>query len=137
MQSWEKVSEAVNKGSPDGARSGVDMICHTRGITEKDILIHRELHQLARAFYSGTVVLSIKRRGKEASVDTAPMEDIVGIENVTSRRRFEVPDDDSSFLLRAQVRGELPLAHYLLLLISSTVCCIMCSQIVSFSSFCE
>jgi len=104
MQSWEKVSEAVNKGSPDGARSGVDMICHTRGITEKDILIHRELHQLARAFYSGTVVLSIKRREEEASIDTEQTEDIIGIENVTSRRRFEVPDDDSSFLLRAQAR---------------------------------
>ena len=108
MHSWGKVTEAVSVANRSKARSGIDMICHTRGLTEEDIVVHRELHQLARILYSGTFVMTIQ---SNTAIDVSNLEGsmpldntVITMENITSRRRFEVPDDDSSFLLRAQSR---------------------------------
>ena len=42
MASWEKVAAASHQNAT------VDMIVHTRGLTDRDVQIHRELHGLAR-----------------------------------------------------------------------------------------
>ena len=42
MKSWAKVATASHQ------HATVDMIVHTRGLTDRDVQIHRELHGLAR-----------------------------------------------------------------------------------------
>jgi len=59
----------------------------------------RELHELAAAFCNLTVSISTKNgEGNNG----------VFMEAVASRRKLEVPDDDTSFLLRAQPRALVP-----------------------------
>ena len=78
---------------------------------------HRELHHLAKIFYTGTNLISIRdasrRKGSrdseagsqsEASVSEETHVALLTVETASPRRRIEVPDDDSSFLLRAQPR---------------------------------
>ena len=107
-QSWHSLFEgAVDEGVP--------IICHSFGATDEDALVHRELHHLARIFYSGTNLISIKDAARRNSTeDRAPASpnssttsqpvSLLTVEMASQRRRIEVPDDDSSFLLRAQPR---------------------------------
>ena len=48
MASWAKVAAASHQNAT------VDMIVHTRGLTDRDVQIHRELHGLARYVRGGT-----------------------------------------------------------------------------------
>ena len=107
-QSWYSLFEgAVDEGVP--------IICHSFGATDEDASIHRELHHLARIFYSGTNLVSIRDAARRNSgnhqVQSSPTSSttssqisLLTVEMASARRRIEVPDDDSSFLLRAQPR---------------------------------
>jgi hypothetical protein len=67
-------------------------------------------------FYNGTNLISIRDAARKAdSTEKETTEkpvaesekgkvSLITVETVSNRRRIEVPDDDSSFLLRAQVR---------------------------------
>jgi hypothetical protein len=77
---------------------------------------HKELHLIARIFYTGTNLVAIRdaaRRKSSAETDSVSQSEatdpeaiqtsLLTLETACPRRRIEVPDDDSSFLLRAQV----------------------------------
>ena len=101
---------------------------HRPGASQSEVELHRELHSLAMIFYNGTNMISIRdaaRKGDSAEKDTTPTSggspivdsekakvSLITVETVSNRRRIEVPEDDSSFLLRAQVSLEL---YFLLL----------------------
>jgi hypothetical protein len=108
MQSWNSLFEGP-------AEEGVRIICHSVGASDEDVSIHRELHQLARIFYSGTNLISIRDAARRSLTDdrsaaspnsssAALPVSLLTVEMASPRRRIEVPDDDSSFLLRAQPR---------------------------------
>lgn len=88
----------------------------TRGATQEDIALHQELHHIAKIFYTGTNLIAIRDAARrknssegDGSLSTEALDDddvnvsLITIETACPRRRIEVPDDDSSFLLRAQV----------------------------------
>jgi len=90
---------------------------HRPGASSSEVELHNELHSLASTFYNGTNVLTIRDAARKsetaerdpmfppvAASDTGKVS-LVTVETVSNRRRIEVPDDDSSFLLRAQVSG--------------------------------
>ena len=105
-QSWYSLFEGA-------VEEGVPII--TKASSSEDALVHRELHHLARIFYSGTNLISIRDAARRNSTDdrapaspnsstiTQPVS-LLTVEMASQRRRIEVPDDDSSFLLRAQPR---------------------------------
>jgi hypothetical protein len=96
-------------------------VCRSKGVSQEDRNIHRELHHIAKLFYTGTNIIGIRdaaRRKHSQEVEgqggqSLAAESLVGtddillslitVETACPRRRIEVPDDDSSFLLRAQV----------------------------------
>ena len=110
MQSWETLVQDDTEEA--------NVICRTKGANESEQLLHRELHYLARIFYNGTNLIAIRdaaRRKTSSDVvdgtgsqsvtsepEGIPVE-LLTVETVSPRRRIEIPDDDSSFLLRAQV----------------------------------
>ena len=124
MKSYNKAKSISNKG----IKNITDMICRSRGATDKHLMIHRDLHSLAKCFLSSSNTLRItsstnlehtgilssnqddetnsKINGEiinttsEVSCDVASLT----VETIPSKRKIEVPDDDSSFLLRAQPR---------------------------------
>jgi PXA domain len=112
MHSWAAITrDADPEGSP------LHVVCRTRGVTAEDVAVHKDLHHLARIFYGSTNLVSIrdaaKRRAQEGGaggsiseasdvVDSIPV-NLITVETASQRRRIEIPDDDSSFLLRAQV----------------------------------
>ena len=90
----------------------VQVIVH-RGASKSDIELQNELHSLARTFYNSTNILSIRdgaKKNDEATDSNGSMESgkvsLITVETVAARRKLEIPDDDSSFLLRAQVRNK-------------------------------
>jgi hypothetical protein len=122
-------------------REKLDLVCRSKGVTEKDQLMHRELHHLSRFFYSNTCELmvepcSVGEAGTQSESAANITVKAIGkamcnVDSILSRtfffqfiqisshyilqtaprRKIEVPDEDSSFLLRAQVRlvhGYLP-----------------------------
>ena len=116
MHSWQNVTASM-------VDQGLKLVHRQKGSPEEDIEVHRDLHRLARTFYSGINVLALKdgsiRKladiGSDASLSgptasSAP-DDATEISRVAlltvemsgSRRKIEIPDDDSSFLIRAQV----------------------------------
>lgn len=129
MSSWEVASAAARDG---GANQIVDLVFRTRGSNDRDAARHREMHHLARIFYTSTNVLALRDAATRAvggggggtggagdaagnvggaseesggaAPETRPPASLLTMETVSSRRRIEVPDDDSSFLLRAQPR---------------------------------
>jgi hypothetical protein len=89
---------------------------HRTRASPSEVELHRELHSLAMMFYNGTSLISIRdaaRKSEAVDKDAAgskSMADgetsrvsLITVETVSNRRRIEVPDEDSSFLLRAQV----------------------------------
>ena len=104
----------------------LQIVCRLNG-TPEDIAYHRELHHVARIFYAGTNMIGIRDAARSSSasqrqrLNTAdsvqsinstsslgseaqsPEVSLLTVEMACARRRIEVPDDDSSFLLRAQV----------------------------------
>ncbi|KAL7554194.1 hypothetical protein ACHAWF_018625 [Thalassiosira exigua] len=92
-------------------RKNLDFVCRTNGMKDKDIMMHRELHHLARFFYSNTNEMRIEpcSAGEEKSPSDSSAANVT-IKAVGTRRKIEVPDEDSSFLLRAQQRPLKPVA---------------------------
>lgn len=95
---------------------------HRKSASSTDIELHQELHNLSRIFYNGTNVMTIRDAARKSDSDERQSEPATGtgdqekvslltVEMVSNRRRIEVPDDDSSFLLRAQVCFYLPLCE--------------------------
>ena len=114
-QSWERLAAEDGGGGGGGVTEGVPMIC--RASNQE---VHADLHHLARIFYAGTNLMALRDAARrrsagstigESSVDATNEEggggvpvSLIVVETASPRRRIEVPDDDSSFLLRAQVR---------------------------------
>jgi hypothetical protein len=115
MQSWQDVTTSM-------ADQGLKVVHRQKGILEDDIEVHRDLHRLARTLYSGTNVMALRdgsRRklvdaGSGASPSSATASSahdesevsrisLLAVEMSSARRKIEIPDDDSSFLIRAQV----------------------------------
>ena len=91
-------------------RKKLDFVCRTKGIKDKDIMMHRELHHLSRFFYSNTNEVRIEPCpfGDDQSLSDSAAN--ITVKAVGSRRKIEVPDEDSSFLLRAHARPLKPVA---------------------------
>ena len=105
-QSWlhATCSQDVTKGIP--------VICRSKGASEESIAFQRELHQVSRIFYAGTNMISLRSGGRRknsgetvegSKTEILPLS-LLTIEMASQKRRIEVPDEDSSFLLRAQPR---------------------------------
>jgi hypothetical protein len=92
---------------------------HHKGAPPAEVELFQELHNLSRIFYNGTNVMAVRdaARRKDNDEPESPMKGgdsekkndnkvaLLTVEMASNRRRIEVPDDDSSFLLRAQVRN--------------------------------
>jgi RUN domain len=124
IQSWERiVFESMEEGVP--------IIHRKRGASDEDRALHTELHHIAKIFFAGTNMLALRDAGRRPTIEVAEagegaqsVQSSIGtdsgdpfalllVETVCPKRRIEVPDDDSSFLLRAQVG------------IRSLSCCVM------------
>ena len=83
--------------------TGIEMICRSRGATERHILQHKELHSLSKYFYGHTLLLSLQNALPEdnagSDIEQERASTILMIKGVSVRRRFLLPEDDSSFLL--------------------------------------
>lgn len=92
-------------------QKNLEFVSRTKGVKDKDVMMHRELHHLSRFFYTNCNEIRIEPCSssgdeKQPSSDSAN----VIVKAVGPRRKIEVPDEDSSFLLRAQVRPLKPVA---------------------------
>lgn len=96
---------------------GVPIIIHA-GASESHRNAHKDLHKIAKTFYSATNLVSIRdaaRRKNSSGTEigslseasdaneSIEMASLLTVEAAGPTRRIEIPDDDSSFLLRAQV----------------------------------
>jgi hypothetical protein len=112
MQSWERIVKEEMEG-------GLPVICRSRGTSKEDVALHKELHHIAMLFYYETVVLSIRDAARRTNVESENSSSsvmssldadrvvpfsLLTIEAACPKRRLEIPDDDSSFLLRGQPR---------------------------------
>ena len=105
-QSW------LNATATQETTKGIPVICRSKGASEASIAFQRELHQVSRILYAGTNMLSLRSGGRRKNsgeqADGAKSEilplSLLTIEMASQKRRIEVPDEDSSFLLRAQPR---------------------------------
>lgn len=110
MQSWDHI---INESGEEG----FPVVCRSKCTTEEDTALHRELHHISRIFYAGTNMLALRDAARRVNVeadsetqttDASESDDVMvslmTVEPAGQRRRIEVPDDDSSFLLRAQPR---------------------------------
>ena len=112
MQSWDRMVKEEMEG-------GLPVICRSRGTSKEDVGLHKELHHIAMLFYYETVVLSIRDAARRANFepenssssvvssldsDRVTPFSLLTIEAACPKRRLEIPDDDSSFLLRGQPR---------------------------------
>ena len=108
MQSWATATRNES--------IGLQIICRRKGGSDAAVAAHREMHQIARIFYAGTNLIALRNgarrrdpddtksiEGGNDSSDVVPIS-LLTVEMACQRRRLEVPDDDSSFLLRAQPR---------------------------------
>ena len=97
----------LNSDSTKNKMAQADMICRSRAVSEDHFLQHRDLHNLAKGFYSNTTLLKLNHFnvdtvGIEGGIGANNTKTILTMDNVTTRRKWAIPDDDSSFLLRAQ-----------------------------------
>jgi hypothetical protein len=107
MQSWE------SRNADDSIQS-----VHHKGASDSDKELHQELHNLSRIFYNGTNVMAVRDAARRNDHDSEGNEtadaqakvSLLTVEMASNRRRIEVPDDDSSFLLRAQPRPLNPVS---------------------------
>jgi len=111
LQSWYRIAHEEIE-----TEEGLPIVYRSKGQTDADRSIHRELHTLARIFYSGTNLIAIRDAARRKNSEGASSSDasdasesiqvsLLTVETASQRRRIEIPDDDSSFLLRAQVRS--------------------------------
>jgi PXA domain len=126
LASWEQRMNHEIYGT-EGYSEALPIICRgSRKGDDDHASVHKELHHIARIFYTGTNVIAIRDAARRQNSTTlgsnnmglGPSEEsaesiiaeglqqvsLITIDTACPRRRLEVPDDDSSFLLRAQVR---------------------------------
>ena len=98
--SWVKEISGMEK---------VEFFGRTRAIKDKDALVHRELHHLSRFFYTYTSEMRIESCPipSAESGSSEPAANLI-VKGVSARRKLEVPDEDSSFLLRVQAKPLKP-----------------------------
>lgn len=75
---------------------------HRRRASAADVELHNEMHHLARIFHNGTNLITIRDAARKNTGNDEKV-GLLTLETISNRRRIEVPDDDSSFLLKAQV----------------------------------
>lgn len=100
------------------ADDGIMTVIRRTATKKMDLELHRELHKLAFVLYNGTSLTTIRDAARKSDADQSQDSNAVSDEKVSlltvetalTRRRIEVPDDDSSFLLRAQSRPLNPLS---------------------------
>jgi len=87
-------------------RPSMEMICRSRIVSKTHFSEHKELHNLAKNFYLNTSVLGVRNVPEPRVTDTAVNNDkttgeiMLTIDTISPRRKFHIPEDDSSFLLR-------------------------------------
>jgi hypothetical protein len=91
-------------------RKKLDFVSRTTGMKEKDIVMHRELHHLSQSFYSNTNEIRIESCSSGDNQSPSGSTANITVKGVGTRRMIEVPDEDSSFLLRANSRPLKPKA---------------------------
>eukprot|EP00956_Cyclotella_meneghiniana_P015044 scaffold22813_cov78-Cyclotella_meneghiniana.AAC.9 len=93
-----------------GQRENLEMVCRSKGCNQKEMLLSQELHHLARFFYTNTNEIKIEPSlaGNENAISENAAN--VTVKSIAPRRKIEVPEEDSSFLLRAQPRVLKPVA---------------------------
>ena len=87
-----------------------------KSASAREYKLHSEMHKLSRLFYNGTTIMTIRdaaRKREKTEVPSNEKVSLLTVEIVSNRRRIEVPDDDSSFLLRAQSRQLNPVSVHL------------------------
>jgi hypothetical protein len=99
---------------------GVMTVIRKTATKKNDLELHRELHKLAFVLYNGTSLTTIRDAARKSDAAADHGDDgnaisdekvsLLTVETASTRRRIEVPDDDSSFLLRAQSRPLNPLS---------------------------
>jgi len=98
-------------------KKNLEFVSRTKGLKDKDIMMHRELHHLSRFFYTNSNEIHIEpcssgggdNQSATATTPSSTAGNII-VKAVGTRRKVEVPDEDSSFLLRAQPRPLKPVA---------------------------
>jgi len=89
----------------------LDFVARTCGMKEKDVVMHRELHHLSSFFSSNTCDIRIEPCfSADGLLSLANSTANITLKGGGIRRVVEVPDDDSSFLLRASPRPLKPMA---------------------------
>ncbi len=91
-------------------RKKLDYVSRTTGMKEKDIMMHRELHHLSHSFYSNTNEIRIEPCSSGDNQSPSNSTANITVKGIATRRMIEVPDEDSSFLLRANSRPLKPKA---------------------------
>lgn len=100
------------------ADDSIMTVLRKTAIKKIDLELHRELHRLAFVLSNGTSSMSIRDAARKTDPDNDEASNstsnekvsLLTVETAAARRRIEVPDDDSSFLLRAQSRPLNPVS---------------------------
>mmetsp|Transcript_17104 Transcript_17104/g.32351 ORF Transcript_17104/g.32351 Transcript_17104/m.32351 type:complete len:2095 (-) Transcript_17104:231-6515(-) len=77
----------------------LEMICRSNIPSQDNLREHRDLHNLAKGFYSSTTALSLQHTTFDGH---GTKQTLLIMDNITTRRKWAVPYDDTSFLMRAQ-----------------------------------
>ncbi len=89
-------------------RKKLDFVSRTMGMKDKDILLHREVHHLSRCFYSNSNEIRIEPCSSIDNQFISGSTANITIKGVGARRIIEIPEEDSSFLLRASSKPLKP-----------------------------
>lgn len=89
------------------SRDNIEMICRSHVDSKQHYSQHRDLHNLAKNFFINTNALFLKRESRQDITNTSSesfsnISSSLVLETISPRRKTSVPEDDSSFLLRAQ-----------------------------------
>lgn len=98
MESFEKMNSSLT------SRTHVEMICRSRITSQSHFSEHRDLHALAKSFFYNTNMIALKRIKPKVEGDISNEQTMLLFESVAGQQKLDLPDDDSSFLLRAQPR---------------------------------
>jgi hypothetical protein len=97
--------------------TSINSVVRKTATRHEDFELHQEIHHLARLFFNQTMILTIRDAARRTNVDDTNMGagvnekvSIMTLEVASARRKVEVPDDDTSFLLRAQARPLNPIS---------------------------
>jgi hypothetical protein len=91
-------------------QDNIEFVSRTNGIKDKDVMMHRELHHLSRFFYSNKTEIRIEPCQVDDGSSLSNSAANVTVKGVGTRRMIEVPDEDSSFLLRLSPTPLKPVA---------------------------